>query len=70
MEEPEVWMQLGFDALGIVRRSFEKAKVAYDKRGSEEKADKENAINVTKSLQLLSQAYDEVSAIWENDINV
>lgn len=70
MELPEELMKEGFFTLQTTREYFLKAKIAYDKRRSKEKADFENSINVQKALQLLGQAYDEVSAIWENDINV
>ena len=31
-------------------------------------ADKENADNVARAIEFMNRAYDEVSAIWENDM--
>ncbi len=68
MEAPEKKMKIGFESLSKTRKYFEKAIVLYEKRNSEEHADKENVINIKNAIHLLAQAYDEVSAIWENDI--
>ena len=68
MKAPERKMKIGFESLSKTRNYFEKAIVEYEKRNSEIHADKENVINIKKAIHLLNQAYDEVSAIWENDI--
>ena len=70
MREPEQIMTEAFEKLSQTRKLLEEAEIAYKQRNSDVKADKENAVNVNKSILHLAHAYDEVSAIWENDINV
>lgn len=70
MERPEACMKEGFLHLQQTREWLEKAKIEYDKRSNFTKADSENSANVKSALHYLAAAYDEVSAIWENDINV
>lgn len=67
MERPEMFMKEGFENLSATRECFEKAVIEYDKR---DEAGNVNSINVKAAIHRLAQAYDEVSAIWENDINV
>ena len=70
MERPEELMKEGFEALQKTRELFSEAFKAYNTRSDFVKADPENAANVKSALHYLAAAYDEVSAIWENDINV
>jgi hypothetical protein len=63
-------MKKGFESLSKTRELFGEAFKAYNTRSDFKKADPENAANVKASIHYLSAAYDEVSAIWENDINV
>lgn len=69
-ETPEYFMKLGFDYLHYSSKNFEQALPLYIARNDDDKADSYNADNVKRAIKLLSQAYDEISAIWENDINV
>lgn len=68
METPEVIMKIAFEKLSETRKLFVQAGYAYEKRNSEAKADKENYVNVLLAISHLAEAYDEVSAIYENDI--
>lgn len=70
MISPEQSMKPGFIALSQARQYFEQALPLYIARNNDNKADSYNADNVKRALKLMSQAYDEISAIWENDINV
>ena len=67
---PEQQMKIGFDALRTAREAFEAAIPLYQKRNDNNRADDLNAENTSKAIYLLGKAYDEISAIWENDINV
>lgn len=69
-ETPEYFMKLGFDYLHYSRKKFEQALPLYMARNDDNRADSYNAENLKKALQLMNQAYDEISVIWENDINV
>ena len=64
---PEELMKQGFESFFKARECFEKAVVEYDKRDGTENV---NSVNLKAAIHRLAQAYDEVSAIWENDINV
>lgn len=68
LDKPEELMKLGFGSLSATRSYFKNAVVEYQKRNSSVKADPENAKNVQAAIDLLNKAYDEISAIWENDI--
>lgn len=70
METPEDIMKIVFQNLSETRTLLEKAKVVYKERNDSATADPENVINIDKSILHLAHAYDEISAIWENDINV
>jgi hypothetical protein len=61
---PKELMKEGFEHLSKTRECFEKAKGLYNDRG-----DNVNLHNVANALGFLAAAYDEVSAIWENDMN-
>jgi len=65
---PEKAMEQGFIHLRKAREYFERGVSLYDKRNDDSKADKENSENTKNAIKLLNEAYDEVSAIWENDI--
>lgn len=67
METPEELMKQGFENLSKTRDCFEKAVIEYDKRDLPGNV---NSVNIKIAIHRLAQAYDEVSAIWENDINV
>lgn len=67
---PEYFMQQGFINLNEAHRFFEQALLLYIARNDDNKADTYNTDNVKRALKLLAEAYDEISAIWENDINV
>lgn len=70
METPEDIMKSAFQKLSETRSLLEKAQLAYKKRNDEAIADPQNVKNIDKSILHLAHAYDEISAIWENDINV
>lgn len=70
MRTPEVIMTEAFEKLSQTRKLLEEAESSYKKRNNDNKADKENAANCRKSILHIAHAYDEVSAILENDINV
>lgn len=70
METPEKLMKEGFENLSKTRELFAEAFKAYNTRSNFVKADPQNAANVKSALHYLAAAYDEVSAIWENDINI
>jgi hypothetical protein len=61
-------MELGFNHLRKVREYFDKAIPLYEKRNDDARGDKENIENIKSAIHYLALAYDEVSAIWENDI--
>lgn len=65
---PEELMKQGFESFFNAREFFEKSVVEYAKRGDIAKADRENTVNVKAAISFLAKAYDEISAIWENDI--
>ena len=67
---PEEVMKMAFEYLSKTRSALTEARLIYLTRNNEGKADQENAANITLSLQHIGEAYDEISAIWENDINV
>lgn len=68
MGTPEIIMKQVFDKLSETRELLNKAKIEYDKRNDDSKADKENSKNVGNSILFLCKAYDEISAIKENDL--
>ena len=68
MDRPELLMKMGFEHLIETTEFFNHAAILYSQRKAS--ADAENEANVKKAIGLLYQAWDEVSAIWENDINV
>jgi len=70
MNTPEYFMMHGFNDLNNARVNFEQALPLYIARNDDDKADSYNADNVKRALKLMAEAYDEISAIWENDINV
>lgn len=70
MNTPEYFMLPGFVALNQARQNFEQALPLYIARNDDNKADSYNADNIKRALKLMAEAYDEISAIWENDINV
>lgn len=70
MNTPEEFMQIGIVKMLESRYNLSQALPLYIARNDDNKADSYNANNVKRALKLLSQAYDEISAIWENDINV
>lgn len=70
MNTPESFMEPGFIALSQARQNFEQALPLYIARNDDNKADSYNADNIKRALRLMAEAYDEISAIWENDINV
>lgn len=65
---PEKVMKKGFGALSIAKHCFEAAVSMYEHRNNEQKADKENAVNIKAAVEYLNKAYDEVRAIYENDL--
>jgi hypothetical protein len=67
-EKPEMLMADGFDHFFTARECFENAVKAYQERNCEETADSINAVNVGNAIHYMARAYDELSAIWENDI--
>jgi hypothetical protein len=68
MEAPERLMSVGFSMLKEAKGYFKKAAIEYEKRDSDAKVDKQNFTNVWSAIRLMDQAYDEVSAIKENDL--
>ena len=70
MEEPEKIMKEGLEAFFKARECFKKAILAYKNRGDEAKGDTYNAINVASAIKFMANAYNDLSEIWENDINV
>jgi len=64
---PETLMKQAFNSLFRATNCMKRAERAYRKRM--QGADKENAENVARAIEFMSQAYDEVSAIWENDMD-
>jgi hypothetical protein len=67
-EKPEMLMADGFDHFFTARETFENAVESYKERNCEETADSINAVNVGNAIHYMARAYDELSAIWENDI--
>jgi len=67
MKQPVELMKEGFESFFKARECFEKAALEYDKTAGYETL---NAENVKAAIHFLSKAYDQISAIWENDINV
>lgn len=66
---PESVMAKYFETLNQARKLLEQAETLYKQRDNDCKGDKFNAINCRKSILHLAHAYDEVSAIKENDID-
>lgn len=66
MKTPEELMKEGFENLSKTRECFTQAGIEYNIRDG---LDNVNSVNIKAAIHLLAQAYDEVSAIWENDIN-
>lgn len=67
---PEDIMKQMFHNFFEVQKGLRVATTLYTRRNSFDKADPENVVNIAKATNLLNLAYDELSAIWENDINV
>ena len=67
---PEELMKDAFMSLFKAQENLRSAVSGYLSRNDDNTADSYNAENVKKALLLMSKAYDEISAIWENDINV
>ena len=67
---PEYFMQQGFINLSEARGFFEQALPLYIARNDDNKGDQYNIDDIKRAIMLLDKAYDEISAIWENDINV
>lgn len=70
MNTPEYFMMHGFNDLNNARVNFEQALPLYIARNDDSKADEYNIQDLKLAIKLLADAYDEISAIWENDINV
>jgi len=70
MNTPEQFMKPGFEHLNQARECFSKALPLYKARNSSDKSDQYNIDDIKRAIMLLDKAYDEISAIWENDINV
>jgi len=70
MDTPEKVMKKGFEHFHKANEYFTDAIVLYSNRNNFLKADNLNAANVKKATLLMAQAFDEISAIWGNDINV
>jgi len=70
MNAPEDFMKIGIVKMLESRYNLSQALPLYVSRNNDNKADSYNSDNVRRAIKLLSQAYDEISAIWENDINV
>ena len=68
MGNPELHMKAGFECLFNARKHFEDGIESYKLRMSGSSADAENIENTKAALKLLNLAYDEISAVWENDI--
>ena len=68
MDTPETLMKFGFQSFFDAKECFKQAIVAYKERGNEEKGDSCNATNVTNAITNMNLAYDDMSEIWENDI--
>ena len=67
VKTPEELMKEGFESFFKARECFEKAALEYDKVTG---YDTLNAENVRAAIHFLAKAYDQVSEIWENDINI
>ena len=67
MQTPEELMKEGFESFFKARECFEIANVLYNKRDGYLNV---NSVNIMNAIKNLAQAYNEVSAIWENDINI
>jgi hypothetical protein len=65
---PEDLMKQGLESFFNAREFFEKAVIEYAKRGSIVRADIQSTANVKSAISFLAKAYDEISEIWENDI--
>jgi len=70
MNTPESFMLPAFVALNQARQNFEQALPLYIARNDSDKGDEYNIQDIKRAILLLDKAYDEISAIWENDINV
>lgn len=70
MKKPETKMKQAFSHLTKTREALEAASILYAARNDADKSDPENIANIKLSIGHLGRAYDEISAIWENDINV
>jgi hypothetical protein len=68
MKTPEQIMKEGILSLIKANNCFEEAVTLYEQRNTEKTADKLNAENVKEAISKLSEAYDCISEIWENDI--
>ena len=68
MQTPEQIMKQVFEKLSETRNLLDRAKIEYEKRNDNQRADKENSKNVGSCILYLCKAYDEISAIKENDL--
>ena len=66
---PEEVMKEGILSLIKAKKCFEEAVTLYQQRNDENKADKLNSVNTKVAIKCLSNAFDAISEIWENDIN-
>jgi hypothetical protein len=66
---PEDYMKQGFESFFKARECFEKAIPMYAERKNEDKGDRYNVINVEEAIRCMALAYDNLSEIWENDID-
>ena len=69
MQQAEKCIKEGVEQLRKTIDLFKKANEHYSKGESNGKCDKENINNVAQSLYELSDAYDFVSEIVENDLD-
>ena len=69
MQQAEKCIKEGVEYLRKTIDLFKKANEHYSKGESNGKCDKENINNVTQSLYELSDAYDFVADIVENDLD-
>jgi len=65
---PEMVMKEAFYHYFKARENFERAIPLYKSRNDDFKADSLNTEAVIKTLHYMALSYDELSAIWENDI--
>ena len=68
-QTPEQVMRQAFESLAKTRELMKEARKEYLSRNSTDRADSINAMNVDAAIEHLSEAYDCISEIWENDLN-